>query len=111
MRMNIVSFYSQRFPQVRFTVQVPDRSKRLSKQRAADIVDKQYDDDIRRSVKKSNLTRQQEFKKLKKHQKKSGTFPIFIFPLRKLYSIRKNNGQFEQCTRFDHSSHTKIINE
>jgi len=56
---------------VRFTVQVTDKTKRLSKQEAADLVDKQHDDEIRRSVKRSNLTRQQEFKKMKKKQKKT----------------------------------------
>ncbi len=57
---------------VRFTVQIKDRTKRLSKQQAADLVDKEHDNEIRRSVKRSNLTRQQEFKKMKKNQKRTG---------------------------------------
>jgi len=53
----------------------------LSKQRAADLADKQQDDEVRRSIKKSNLTRQQEFKKIKKNQKKTGLliFNCFSF--------------------------------
>jgi nuclear GTP-binding protein len=58
--------------QVRFTVQINDKSKRLSKQQAADLVDKEHDNDIRRSIKRSNLVRQQEFKKMKKNQKRTG---------------------------------------
>jgi hypothetical protein len=57
---------------VRFTVQIKDRTKRLSKQQAADLADKEHDNEIRRSVKRSNLTRQQEFKKMKKNQKRTG---------------------------------------
>jgi hypothetical protein len=49
-----------------------DKTKRLSKQRTADLADKQQDDEIRQSIKKSNLTRQQEFKKMKNKQKKTG---------------------------------------
>jgi hypothetical protein len=40
-------------------------------------VAKEHDNEIRRSVKRSNLTRQQEFKKMKKNQKRSGNFPFF----------------------------------
>ena len=58
---------------VRFTVQVKDKAKRLSKQQAADLVDQEHDNDIRKSVKRSNLVRQQEFKKMKKNQKRTGT--------------------------------------
>ncbi len=57
---------------VHFTVQAMDKTKRLSKQRTADLADKQQDDEIRQSIKKSNLTRQQEFKKMKNKQKKTG---------------------------------------
>jgi len=57
---------------IHFTVQVTDKTKRLSKQRVNDLADKQQDDEIRRLIKKSNLTRQQEFKKIKKNQKKTG---------------------------------------
>ena len=57
---------------VRFTVQVTDRAKRLSKQQSADLADKEHDNDIRKSVKRSNLVRQQEFKKMKKNQKRTG---------------------------------------
>ena len=53
-------------------VQANDKTKRLSKQQAADLVDKEHDNEIRRSIKRSNLVRQQEFKKMKKNQKKSG---------------------------------------
>jgi nuclear GTP-binding protein len=56
---------------VRFMVQVTDKSKRLSKQQASDLVDKEHNNDIRRSVKRSNLVRQQEFKKMKKNQKRT----------------------------------------
>lgn len=64
---------------VQFKVQIADQSKRLSKRQHADKVDRQYDEEIRREIKKSNLTRQQEFKKMKKHQKKSGTLSIYLF--------------------------------
>jgi hypothetical protein len=60
------------FGKVRFTVQVNDRSKHLSKQQAADLADKEHNDDIRRSIKRSNLVRQQDFKKMKKNQKRTG---------------------------------------
>jgi hypothetical protein len=63
---------------VHFTMQAMDRTKCLSKQRAADFVDKQQDDEIRRSIQKSNLIRQQEFKKIKKNQKKTGRFNLFF---------------------------------
>ncbi|CAF0986868.1 unnamed protein product [Rotaria sordida] len=56
---------------VRFMVQVNDKTKRLSKQQAADLADKEHDNEIQRSIKRSNLVRQQEFKKLKKHQKRT----------------------------------------
>ncbi|CAF2427044.1 unnamed protein product [Rotaria sp. Silwood2] len=56
---------------VRFMVQVNDKTKRLSKQQAADLADKEHDNDIRRSIKRSNLVRQQEFKKNKKNQKRT----------------------------------------
>lgn len=64
----IVLFFSK----VHFTVQATDKTKHLSRQRAVNLADKQQDNEIRRSVQKSNLIRQQEFKKLKKNQKKSG---------------------------------------
>jgi hypothetical protein len=65
---------------VRFTVQVKDRAKRLSKKQAADLADKEHDGDIRRSIKRSNLVRQKEFKKMKKNQKKTGkTKRHFVF--------------------------------
>jgi len=48
---------------VRFMVQANDKTKRLSKQQAANLADKEHDNEIRRSVKRSNLVRQQEFKK------------------------------------------------
>jgi hypothetical protein len=63
---------------VHFTVQVTGKAKRLSKQLAADLADKHHDDEIGRSIKRSNLSRQQEFKKMKKHQKKTGTQIIFL---------------------------------
>jgi len=56
---------------VRFMVQANDKTKRLSKQQAADLADKEEDDEVRRSVKRSNLVRQQEFKKMKKNQKRT----------------------------------------
>ncbi len=59
--------------EVHFTVQATDKTKRFSKQRIADLADKQQDDEIRRSITKSNLIRQQEFKRIKKNQKKTGT--------------------------------------
>ena len=64
--------------EVQFKVQISDRSKHLSAQQHADTADRQYDEEIRRTVNKSNLTRQQEFKKMKKHQKKSGTFYLSL---------------------------------
>ena len=63
---------------VLFTVQAMDRSQRLSKQRLADLADKEEDDEVQRSIIQSNLTRQQDFKKLKKNQKRSGTFIAMI---------------------------------
>ena len=57
---------------VRFVVQANDKTARLSKQRAVDLVDKEYDNEIRRSVKRSNLVRRKEFKNIKKNQKKTG---------------------------------------
>ena len=70
---------------------MPDKTKRFSKQRAADLVDKQHNDEIRRSIKKSNLTRQQEFKKMKKHQKKSGRIVvIFFLSISTLISLEKS---------------------
>jgi hypothetical protein len=59
-------------------VQVTDKSKRLSKQQASDLADKEHNNDIRRSVKRSNLVRQQEFKKMKKNQKRTGK-KYFLF--------------------------------
>ncbi|CAF0812350.1 unnamed protein product [Rotaria sp. Silwood1] len=56
--------------QAHFTVQAMDKTKRLLKKQAIDLADKQHNDEIRRSVHRSNLTRQQEFKKIKKDQKK-----------------------------------------
>ncbi|CAF0854310.1 unnamed protein product [Rotaria sp. Silwood1] len=56
---------------VRFMVQANDKTKRLSKQQAADLVDKEHDNEVRRSIKRSNLVRQQEFKKIKKNQKRT----------------------------------------
>jgi hypothetical protein len=66
--------------EVYFTVQATDKTKCFSKQRIADLADKQQDDEIRRSITKSNLIRQQEFKRIKKNQKKTGTqlFPCLI---------------------------------
>ncbi|CAF3407287.1 unnamed protein product [Rotaria sp. Silwood1] len=56
---------------VRFMVQANDKTKRLSKQQAADLADKEHDNEVRRSIKRSNLVRQQEFKKIKKNQKRT----------------------------------------
>ncbi|CAF1240035.1 unnamed protein product [Adineta steineri] len=56
---------------VRFTVKANDKKKHLSKKQAADLVDKEYNGDIRKSIKRSNLTRQQEFKKMKKNKKRT----------------------------------------
>jgi hypothetical protein len=60
-------------------VQAIDRTKHLSKQRAADLIDKREDDEIRQSVKKSNLIRQQEFKKMKKNQRRTGRLNVLFF--------------------------------
>lgn len=49
-----------------------DKSKRLSKKQIADQADRDDNNELRRSVKRSNLVRQQEFKKLKKTQKRTG---------------------------------------
>lgn len=57
---------------VNFTVQAMDKTKRLLKKQATDSIDKQHDDEIRRSIPRSNLNRHKEFKKMKKNQKKSG---------------------------------------
>ena len=57
---------------VRFLVQANDKSEQLSKKEAADLADKERDAEVRRSVKRSNLSRQQEFKKKKKNQKRTG---------------------------------------
>ncbi|CAF0819025.1 unnamed protein product [Didymodactylos carnosus] len=58
---------------VRFTVQVADRNnKKLSKQKAAELASKHEDDSTRRLINRSNMTRRQEFKKLKKNMKRSG---------------------------------------
>ncbi|UJR25249.1 hypothetical protein I4U23_006601 [Adineta vaga] len=57
--------------QVQFTVQARDKSKRLSKHETTNQIDKHYNDDIRRSVNRSNQIRQQEFKKMKKNQRKT----------------------------------------
>ncbi|CAF2723590.1 unnamed protein product [Rotaria sp. Silwood2] len=56
--------------QAHFTVQAMDKTKRLLKKQAIDSADKLHDDEIRRSIHRSNLTRQQEFKKIKKNQRK-----------------------------------------
>jgi hypothetical protein len=94
---------------VHFTVQAMDRTKRLSKQRTADLADKQQDDEIRRSIKSSNLIRQQEFKKMKKNQKRTGKFYIFFFFVCIEFSlIRKINGKSGQCTRYHYSIDTYI---
>jgi len=69
--MKIINRQLKNSNEVHFTVQAMDKTKRLSKQRAADLADKQQDDEIRRSINKSNLTRQQEFKKIKKNEKKT----------------------------------------
>ena len=63
---------------VHYTVQAMDRSARLTKQRLADLTDKQEDDEIRRSIEQANLSRQQEFKKMKKNQKRSGRFLVLL---------------------------------
>lgn len=67
-------------------VQTTDKSKRLSKQQAADLAEKEEDNETRRSVKRSNLVRQQEFKKLKKNQKRTGKRTVF-FSSNVLFSI------------------------
>jgi hypothetical protein len=81
--LNKVSYLLIFSSKVSFTVQATDPTKRLSKQRTVDIVNKQHDDEIRRSIKRSNLIRQQEFKKIKKNQKKTGTtlpsFYMFLY--------------------------------
>jgi len=57
---------------VRFTVQVADKNKKkLSKQKAAELASKHEDDNTRRLINRSNMTRRQEFKKLKKNMKRS----------------------------------------
>lgn len=56
---------------VRFLVQANDKSEQVSKKEAADLADKERDAEVRRSVKRSNLARQQEFKKKKKNQKRT----------------------------------------
>ncbi|CAF1131669.1 unnamed protein product [Rotaria sordida] len=56
--------------QIHFTVQTMDKTKHLLKKQAIDLADQQHDNEIRRSIYRSNLTRQQEFKKIKKNQKK-----------------------------------------
>ncbi|CAF3636205.1 unnamed protein product [Rotaria sordida] len=56
--------------QIHFTVQAMDKTKHLLKKQAIDLADQQHDNEIRRSIYRSNLTRQQEFKKIKKNQKK-----------------------------------------
>lgn len=53
-------------------VQTNDKSKQVSKQQAADLVDREHDIEIRRSVKQSNLARKKEFKKTKKNKKRTG---------------------------------------
>ncbi len=58
--------------QVRFTVQINDKTKHLSKKQAANLADQEDDHEIRRSIKRSNLVRQQQFKKMKKNQKRTG---------------------------------------
>jgi len=70
-------------------VQASDKTKRLSKQQAADLVDKEHDNEIRRSVKRSNLVRQQEFKKMKKNQKKT----------------EKIRFESRRCIRFNYSTY------
>ncbi|CAF1931165.1 unnamed protein product [Rotaria magnacalcarata] len=57
--------------EVHFNVQARDKTKRLSKKQIVDLADKQYDDEIRQSIHRSNLTRQHDFKKMKKTQKRS----------------------------------------
>ncbi|CAF1253875.1 unnamed protein product [Adineta steineri] len=57
--------------EIHFTVRAIDKTKRLSKQQIANSVDKQYENEIRGSVNRSNLSRQQEFKKMKKTQKRT----------------------------------------
>ncbi|CAF3108508.1 unnamed protein product [Rotaria socialis] len=57
--------------EIHFKVQAMDKTKRLLKKQTADLVDKQYDDEIRQSIHRSNLTRQHDFKKMKKTQKRS----------------------------------------
>jgi hypothetical protein len=93
---------------VHFTVQAMDKTKRLSKQRVANLADKQYEDQIRRSIEKSNLTRQEEFKKVKKNQKKTGSIFAFICFYVFFYSIRKKDGTFRRCIRFYYSTYTNI---
>jgi len=75
-------------------VQVNDKTKRLSKQQTADLADKEHDNEIRRSVKRSNLVRHQEFKKMKKNKKRTGNIKfdfikiiqtlVFFFIIRKI---------------------------
>lgn len=59
-------------------IQTEDKTKRLSKQQAADLVDKEHDTEIRRLVKRSNLVRQQEFKKNKKNKKRTGNIKLIL---------------------------------
>jgi len=68
-------------------VQVNDKTKRLSKQQAADVADKEHDNEIRRTVKRSNLVRQQEFKKMKKNQKRTGNE-------KNLFHLNNSNSSF-----------------
>jgi plasmid replication initiation protein len=76
-----------------YTVQGTDKTKRLSKQRAANLANKQDDDEIQRSIQRSNLTRQQQFKKIKKNEKKTGKIIAFLYFYVKFYLIRKIYGQ------------------
>jgi hypothetical protein len=63
---------------VYYTVQATGKTKRLSKQQAANLGNKQHDDEIQRSIQRSNLIRQQQFKKIKRKLVKSLRFFIFM---------------------------------
>jgi len=56
---------------VHFTVQINDNKSRLAKKKFTDSVDKEEDEKLRHLVKRSNLARQKDFKKMKKNIKKS----------------------------------------
>jgi plasmid replication initiation protein len=78
---------------VYYTVQATGKTKRLSKQQAANLGNKQHDDEIQRSIQRSNLIRQQQFKKIKKNQKKAGKIIALLYFCVEFYLIRKIYGQ------------------